>query len=232
MSTITPLHQFEIRYSAILNFPNVIRDIIAPYVKLASRINIENEGTHSERIVLGFDNEYYQIVVSWDRIFFRFEGDKDHLANNNSVVETPFFNLFGKIRDHHNFGEVRNILFVSFIIFPIEITEEILLEKFMAKYLVNTNKILVNPTDIGIVLDHNVDNKQISLNFGPYFGEKDLSKRKIIPTNPSVKEITNKLGLCLEFKYLNIVNSINFADYKEITKIEQEYYEKLKNHGI
>ena len=43
MNLITPIHQFEIRYSNILNFPLIARNAIAPFVKLANRINIDND---------------------------------------------------------------------------------------------------------------------------------------------------------------------------------------------
>lgn len=227
MSIIVPHHQFEIRYTTILDFPNVIRTPIAPFVKLAKRINIDNEGSHNERITIAFDDEYYQIIATWDRLIIRYEGDKENLPKNNSIIEEPFFNILGKIRELDNFGEINNILYYSFIIHPIEISKKELLQKFVVKYLNNTNKIIDHPTDVAVTLDKNSDSEQISLNFGPYIGEEDLKKRNITVKNPIITEIAKNLGLCCEFKFFNHVKTVSFADYKEITKTEKGFIQKI-----
>ena len=227
MSTIVPHHQFEVRYTTILDFSNVIRTPIAPFVKLAKRINIENEGSHNERITLAFDDEYYQIIVTWDRLIIRYEGDKDNLSKNNSIIDEPFFNILGKIKELDNFGEINNTLYYSFIIHQIDITKEELLKKFIAKYLINTQKILNDPTDVAVTLENKIGGTQITLNFGPYFGEDDLKKRNITVKNPIVNELAKSLGLCCEFKFHNLLKTISFADYKEITKTEKEYIQKI-----
>lgn len=227
MSTIVPHHQFEIRYTTILDFPNVIRTPIAPFVKLAKRINIDNEGSHNERITLAFDDEYYQIIITWDRIIIRYEGDKDNLSKNNSIIEEPFFNILGKIRDLDNFGEINNILYYSFIIHKLDIEKEELLKKFISKYLNSTPKIINNPTDVAVTLENNVGGKQITLTFGPYFGEDDLKKRNIIVKNPEVNELAKDMGICCEFKFHNLLKTVNFTDYKEITETEKGYIQKI-----
>jgi hypothetical protein len=220
---IAPHHQFEIRYTTILNFPNIIRTPLAPFIKFAKRINIDNEGSHNEKITLFFDDDYFQIIIAWDRIIFRFEGDKEDLSKNNSIVEEPFFNILSKIRQSDNFGEINNVLFYSFFIHSMEITEEELVKKFIGKYLTNTHKIVDNPSDIGITLDYNVGGKQISVNFGPYLGEEDLKKRNIVLKNPIVTSVAKDAGLCCEFKFFNLTKTVSFAEYKDISKTEKQY---------
>jgi hypothetical protein len=227
MPTLVPHHQFEIRYTTILNFPNVIRTTLAPFVKLAKRINIENEGIHNERITLAFDDEYYQIIVTWDRLIIRYEGDKENLSKNNSIIEEPFFNILGKIRELDNFGEINNLLYYSFIIHPMEISKKELLQNFTTKYLNNTNKIIDHTSDVAVILEKNSDSEQISLNFGPYFGEEDLKKRNIIVKHPLITEIAKNLGLCCEYKFFNHLKTVSFADYKEITKTENSLIQKI-----
>lgn len=224
---IVPHHQFEIRYTTILDFPLLIKTPLAPFVKLTKRINIDNEGSHNERITLFFDDDYFQIIISWDRIIFRFEGDKESLPKNNSIVEEPFFNILSKIKQHDNFGEINNLLYYSFFIQPMDITKDNLIKKFTSKYLVNYHKIIDNPTDVGITLDSNSNGKQTSINFGPYLGEEDLKKRNIIVKNPAVTEVSKGLGLCCEFKFFNLTKTISFSDYKDISKIEKQYIQKV-----
>ncbi len=227
MPIITPHHQFEIRYTAILDFPNIIRKPISPFVKFAKKITVDNEGSHNERITLSYDDEYFQIIINWDRIIFRFEGDKENLGKNNSIIEEPFFNIFKKIREQENFGEVNNILYYSFIINPIKIDHDNLLKKFLGKYLTNYQGIVEQPDDIAVTLEKKIDNKQINITFGPYFGDEDLKKRNIFVKNPVVTDISNDLGICLDFKILNITKTINFSDYKEITKLERNYVDRV-----
>jgi hypothetical protein len=227
MPIITPHHQFEIRYTAILDFPNIIRKPISPFVKFAKKITVDNEGSHNERITLSYDDEYYQIIINWDRIILRFEGDKENLGKNNSIIEEPFFNIFKKIREQDNFGEINNTLYYSFIINPIKIEHDELLRKFKSKYLTNYQNIVEQPTDIAVTLENKIENKQITITFGPYFGNEDLKKRNIFVKNPIVTNGENDLGICMDLKILNITKTVNFNDYKELTKIESNYLEKL-----
>ena len=64
MEFITPMHQFEIRYSNILDFPNVIGEAVAPFIKLSSKIKIDDEYSHKQQIVLDFELDFYIITLN------------------------------------------------------------------------------------------------------------------------------------------------------------------------
>jgi len=112
MNNFHPIHQFEIRYSNILNFTSTIRDTIAPFVRLADKISIDFENTVNERISLVFNNEKYHVSIMWDRILFKsIDMDVFQFSENNSLIEEPFFNIFKKVTEMSGFGDVRNFLF-------------------------------------------------------------------------------------------------------------------------
>ena len=66
MALIKSHHQIEIRFTPILNFDTLSKSIIAPYLKISSSFNIEEENSVRQRIILGFDSETYKIVFHWD----------------------------------------------------------------------------------------------------------------------------------------------------------------------
>ena len=110
-----PFHQFEIRYTKILNFQALIGEIIAPFAPMALDILLENENAIQLcRYTLLFPG--YSIIVTWDRVFIKYEGDLKVLTENNSIVEEPFFNLFNKIKESIFFGNVLNCLCVTIIV--------------------------------------------------------------------------------------------------------------------
>ena len=87
-STLIPYIQYEIRYSNILNFTGWVRDIVNPFVKVATSISLDAPNSHRERIILNFDDEYMQMFVTWDRIIFKSEGDMNTMARL-SLVRNP-----------------------------------------------------------------------------------------------------------------------------------------------
>ena len=139
----------------------------------------------------------------------------------------PFLTLYQKSRNRIIFGEINNILYYSFLIHPFEIDKDKLLKNFISKYLLNTKNIIEQPSDVGVTLDQNSDGKQMSLHFGPYFGEQELKKRNITIKNPIAIEVANNIGLCFEFKLFNSLKTISFHDYKEICKTEKQYIQKV-----
>ena len=229
MEVICPIHQFEIRYSNILNFPLIIRDAIAPFVQLASRISIDNENSHRERITLFFEEQHYQIVISWDRIYLKFENNGYFSLNeNNSIIEEPFFNLFQRISEMKGFGEIRNCLFFSLFVYPKKEDLDTIISNFTKKYLTrNSLTLLNNYSDIGVSVEKNDDKSQIFLNFGPYIGVDDLKKKNIDVKSVELQKKIECTGEMLEYKYFENNKNINFKLYKNIFKKQDEYIKKL-----
>ncbi|MDD3878139.1 MAG: hypothetical protein PHT69_16085 [Bacteroidales bacterium] len=227
MVTITPKHQFEIRYTNILNFPSVIQEALAPFVPMANNVHIDRENNLRARFFLNFDN--YQIIVSWDRILIVFEGDIKELALSNSIIEEPFFNLFEKIKKLSYFGNVLNCLFYTICISHTDFKKDEIIEKFISKNINQTgmNEFVSNPSDIAITLVKNIDAKQLTITYGPYLGESDLLNRNALPSSKEKLLNLDKLGLMAEIKIFEQIKSVSFTKYKEYLKHTLDYRDNL-----
>lgn len=232
MEILCPIHQFEIRYSNILNFPVVIRDTIAPFVKFANRISIDNENSHSERITLYFDDQNFLIIVSWDRILIKIENKEfNSLTLNNSIIEEPFFNLYSKISELNGFGETRNFLFYSIFINPINEKLDKIIANFTEKYLnKNSLSIFAPYNDIGLSFEKHSDSSQTYFNVGPYTGNNDFKKRNIEIKNSEILESVDCVGEIFEYKYFEITKTITFKKYKEIFSSQTNFINSLWKH--
>jgi len=223
-----PFHQFEIRYTKILNFQVLIKEAIAPFVQLAIDIIIENENAIQFcRYTLLFPG--YSITVTWDRVLFKYEGNLKVLTENNSIIEEPFFNLYNKIKEIATFGSVTNCLSATHIINHTEKEQAEIKKEFFGAYLNKTNieKIISNPSDVAIILEKNIDGKQITVQFGPYVGKADLQRRNILTQNQDIEKHLNTVGEMAEIKIFEILKSISFSKYKELIKMTIEYQESL-----
>ncbi len=229
MTIITPMHQFEVRYSSILDFPNVIGEALAPFIKLSSKVNIEHEYSHKQRIILQFAQDFYTITVSWDRIIIQTNGFSDGLNENNSIVENPFFDIIAKIKNLKAFGEINNILFFTMILNIKDKDLMVIKKNFYDKYFCSfAQGLLPSIEDSALVLEHHKDKYQIHLSIGPYSGAHDLKKRSITVSNPKVKkEEIESYGEMIEFKYYEELKTISFSKYKEISKIQNENISKI-----
>jgi hypothetical protein len=203
-------------------------EVISPFVPMALDIITENEKAVQHcRYTLLFQG--YSIIVTWDRVLIRYEGDLKVLTENNSIIEEPFFNLFDKIKNIGSFGNVLNCLCVTHIINHFDTVPTDINKDFIGDYLnkINIEKIITNPTDVSIILEKNTEGKQITLQFGPYVGIIDLQKRNIFPQNPDIEQHLNIVGEMAEIKILEMLKSISFAKYKELLKMTFEYQESL-----
>jgi len=223
-----PFHQFEIRYTKMPDFQSQIKYIIAYFVPMALDVVVENENSvHRCRYTLTFDD--YIIIVTWDRILIKYEGDIKGLNENNSIIEEPFFNLFNKISDIPTFGNVLNCLCASIFIRHLDVSQETAVRDFSSTFLrmENLSKIMNNPSDAAIILDKMIDSKQIILQYGPYLGIADLQKRNIIPQKDFIIEKLGSLGEMAEIKVFETLKNITFTKYKELFKLTEEYKNAL-----
>ncbi len=223
-----PFHQFEIRFTKILDFQASIKEVLAPFIPMAIDVIPENENVVQRcRYTLLFEG--FSIIVMWDRVFFRYEGDLDILVENNSIVEEPFFNLFSKIKELKSFGNVQNCLCATNFInhFNKDLTN--INNDFWARYLnkINLEKVVRNPTDVAIVLEKNTDGKQINVQFGPYLGMTDLQKRNISPQDENILKHVHEVGEMTEIKIFELLKLVSFAKYKELLKMTLEYQDAL-----
>lgn len=220
---LSPVHQFEIRFTTLLNFSNVVRPIVAPFAKLATRTIVDNENLISEKISLIFDDEFYQILILSDRIIFRSDRyDVNNLLQNNSFIEEPFFNIFNKIFELQDFGKITNVLFWSFYINtqPSKQFENVR-EEFKVKNFNADGYISFIPrlTDMAITLESKDEHgSQLSITTGPYIGIEDLTKRGLKVNDKALLVELANVGEIIEYKYFMITSKVNFSIYKELTK--------------
>jgi len=228
MSSITTVFQFEIRYNHILNFSQIARKILSPYVRLADSISIDKQNTIEERIILDFAEDNYKITVSWDRIIINGQGELNVYTNNNSPIETPFFNILESIKKLDEFGSILNILFVSNQINKIKIKENKLTNNFLSK-TINDNvcDILEKTTDASIILQNKDTYSEQTITFGPYFGLIDLNRRPLKPININSLGDLDFNGSFSEYKYYKSISKVKFDDFIKIVKDSNDIINKL-----
>jgi hypothetical protein len=227
MADITSVFQFEVRYNHILNFSQISRKILAPFVKIASSIKIENQNTIEERTVFNFDDENYFIIVGWDRILIKGQGDLAQYLEKNSAIETPFISIFNKIIELEEFGQVINLLLATNFIKKLDVEEEKLTQIFSEKTLSESSRnLLSSSSDVAITLEDNSEN-QINLSFGPYFGINDLMRRPLLPVNVDVLGEVDFNGVMVEIRNFKNSSSFSFKDFGELARRNLELKENV-----
>lgn len=205
----------------------MIQGAIAPFVPMALDVQIEKENTSNCRYILIFSG--FNIFLSVDRLIIRYEGDLKNLRDNNSIIESPFYSLFKKIKELPGFGSVRNCLCDSILINHTDKKQSEIVNAFVNKFLIkeNTEKIISKPTDICITLNKNIDDKLLSIQYGPYLGPDDLKTRCGLPQNSEILANLGKLGEMAEVKIFEILKDTSFAKYKDYIKLTLEYQKVL-----
>ncbi|PIX36412.1 MAG: hypothetical protein COZ21_08160 [Bacteroidetes bacterium CG_4_10_14_3_um_filter_31_20] len=227
MAITIPLHQFEIRYTKILNFSCLIQEAIAPFIPMALNVQVERENTVNCRYSLFFQG--YFIIITWDRILIIYEGEIKGLNESNSIIEEPFFNLYNKIKELKVFGNALNCLSNTIIINHTEKKQEDNIKDFCEKYLIKSNieKIISNPSDATIILEKKINEKQIILQYGPYNGIEDLNNRNVLPQSKDIITQLDKYGEMLDIKIFEPLKAISFLKYKEHLKMTLDYQNSL-----
>ncbi|MGE0562769.1 MAG: hypothetical protein AB7O47_13200 [Flavobacteriales bacterium] len=233
MELLVPAFQVEIRYNHILNFSQIAREILSPYVKLSQSIKIENQNTLHEKVILNFEEENYTITANWDRLIFRGQGSLEKYYANNSAIEMPFFSILEKFKELSVFGSVQNILIAVNFLTKIESNKEELLKLFKERYLTDaSNKILTQDyNDIAITLEKREENNELSISFGPYFGFNDLLTRHVLPVNlESIKQEMDFMGILIEYKCFEKCNDIDFSKFKSLMNSATKTANKIWKH--
>ncbi|RWY53882.1 hypothetical protein [Mucilaginibacter gilvus] len=211
MAIIQSFHQFEIRFTPILNFHILSRTIIAPYLTRTSSVNIENENLIKQRITLIFDSEGFNISLFWDRIIFQTSSNLKNLAESNSIVEEPFFSIFKKITSLDEFGNILNCLFN---IVTINVNADYKLENFKKVFLKDDLNEILPYKDVAITLNEIVNNNVTEVSFGPYVGIEDLTNRKIKYSLIHEEELRTAGGVFSDLKIVDEVDSVDFKTYQ------------------
>ena len=224
MALIKSHHQIEIRFTPILNFDTLSKSIIAPYLKISSSFNIEEENSVRQRITLGFDSETYKIVFHWDRLILTTSAPIDNFNKAGSIIEEPFFSILQKIIKLEEFGKVLNCLYYRVKVNSKDAYDN---SKFTKDFL-SKNTISILPfTDSGVVIEKIVNGETTNVSIGPYLGIIDVQKRGIKFAESERKELSKPGGIIADVKIFKIVDKVSFRDYQGITEEAEKIFESV-----
>lgn len=219
MNNICPLHQFEIRFTPILNFAAISKEIIGPYIQRTSTFQLENENTINEKLNLNFENDSYSIILWWDRLILRTTVGVNDLDKSNSIAQEPFFSIFDKLKSNTSFGKVNNTLFFTLSVNVKELKDvQESLNEITSRYLQSdvVEKILPEFNDTAVVLEKRNSKQEKTITFGPYQGINDFKKRNIEITQQNIKLLSGIVGTMIEYKVVSYeTTSIDFKFYKD-----------------
>src|SRR4051812_39699224 len=100
--------QFEIRYTAILDFASRYKSIVSPFLKL-STFSIQDLGMLEEHIQLGFTKDSFTLDLRWDRMIFTTQVKISNLYEKSGPTSS-YFEIFERLKALDSFGQVQNIL--------------------------------------------------------------------------------------------------------------------------
>lgn len=228
MSVVIPVFQFEVRYNYILNFLNFYRKLLSPYLRLSSSIKIENQNTLDERLHLNFEDEKYIIIIGWDRIVIRGQGDLKSYLSKNSPIEMPFFDILEKMTKSDEFGGVLNVLLAINFIKKLDGNRDDLFQDFISKSLkYDASKILGDATDAAIRLETKSSSGEESINFGPYFGKVDLKNKNLYPVDVDALGDIDFSGIMMEYRCLKKASSISFKEFIAMAENGSNKFDKI-----
>jgi len=221
---------FELRYTPILDFNNVYKPIVSPFLKLG-QFSIESAGSFEERIGLIFKNEKYQLDIRWDRMIFIAEGPRQDLKKTQGPL-FMFFDILSKIRDSPSFGTINNCLLSEINLKEVKGDNfNEIKENFKNKYLSSTATFNLPgfEEDVAVTLQFaDQTGKTFKLSYGPFYPEKNYADMKLVPiTNtppPGYKELN---GLLLDCLYFETTSDVNMEVFKRMNNFISSNTERI-----
>lgn len=229
MSSIYPLAQFEIRFSPILNFNSIIRELLSPYLRMASSFNFANQGKYEESIKINFEEEFYSIDCRWDRVVFVCQEDPSRFSKQNSTMKI-FWEIVEKITLMPTFGTLKHSLFVCYEIKVLDESQESIISKFKSKYFTKEiDRIMEAPNELAVILEMGTSTKATTLTFGPYTNE-DNKKHNLFPyDSPGLTEITGKFGMLIKYHVFEELKKIDLHLFKNLLESQKKYSANFDN---
>jgi len=209
--------QFEVRYTPILNFHEINRRILSPFLKLAeASINSDENG---EYIVLIFKEERFFIDCRWDRIIFVNELERDDLTKEDGPLQ-QFYNILDRYKKSDSFGKITEMILASWSLNESEESFVDTVKGFKMRYLSsNIPMEFYNPTDIAITLEVNEKIRVHKITFGPFNGMKDLERFKIFSTSRSnLIEYSKKSGIIFELVDIHKTIDVSLEAFSKMLK--------------
>lgn len=230
VEVFNPFFQIEVRYTPILNFASYSHKVLAPYVKLSTKVSVDKENTLREAIQLIFEEDKYTIAATLDRIWLRGQGRLEEMVDEGSAMNQIFIPLLKDIKAIETFGKIENYLLLALtIMFKEKGAKEKLVSDFKDRFITkNAREILADISDIGIILEDRREEREDSITFGPYLGPEDLLKRSLKPTFEITEIDLDRIGQMLEIKLFRKGNKFDSDQFEELVSQYKEYYVKFK----
>lgn len=230
MDEIVPVFQLEIRYNHLLNFSEIGKELLTPFARLTSTVDIQNLNLVNERIHLTFGEDNYVIIVSGDRILLKGQHPIEYYTSKNSPVDTPFLQILEKLKEVKEFGSVLNALYAVIKVKPINKDTSEIVNDFNDKFLTKEALIFGGITDCAISLEDISSDKsnQTFLKYGLYNGVSDLRKQQLLqPVNFLALENVDTNGVMLEYKQYKEMKSFSKLDFINFVDKSNEVTSKL-----
>ncbi|CAN5367332.1 hypothetical protein BH23BAC1_BH23BAC1_20490 [soil metagenome] len=219
--------QFEIRYTEILDFEYIYKEIFSPYLKFATA-NISNRGTYEEFIVLTFTDESTFIDCRKDRIIFVFDDKRENVFNPNGLTFN-FFSILKTLTEQKSFGKITNVIFGEWSIFESKGSQSEIRSRFRERYLLNLPVISdYKVDDLSVISNYKFDSKIINIAFGPYNPEHDINKYNLRP--PKVKQnfdLQEKNGLLIAAVASTAAISADVTTFKRLSRTLNELTKQI-----
>lgn len=200
MTYVYPLTQFEVRYTQILNFTQLNRGTLSPYLRLAKSFNVINQGRLEESIRLNFDDDLFFIECRWDRIIFAAEIEPAKLLQANTTSLKTFWEIVKQFSESSSFGSFTHYIFLLYEINILDLPIEAILQKFKSQYLSSQIDNILESDDAAITLEKDNSKKVTTITFGPYTN-KDNTKHNLFQFNSSnIESVANKNGTLLRYQ--------------------------------
>ena len=223
-----PKISFEIRYTYILNFDSMIREVASPFIKFASAFSFTNPNSYADGIKLEFEEDLFSIEIRWDRIILLTQSNLDRLGDPNDSTNI-MFELFEKITESLSFGTTINYL--CQVVF-VEINDKNFQENVIAfkdQYL-NNNNAFENISDIRLTLEKSEEkDKKYRIDFGPFL-PKDIERHGLIPfeniENNPFKELRSNFGIIKDVKLMEQLSKVDQSSLRnaiEEIKLKKDF---------
>jgi hypothetical protein len=197
-------------------------------VKFTTSIKVDNQGTINERIILNFEEENFNVIVSWDRIIIKGQGNIKLFTHDNSVMESVFFDILNKIETIDEFDKISNVLLVVTYLHEKKHDDSGLIKYFEENYISKkATSLLDECNDLALTVEENLENSNTSVSFGPYYGPLELVQRPLSPINPNNLDDFKFEGIMVEYKKMKRVKEFSFSDFVSMQKESYKVFEDL-----
>lgn len=225
---IVPKLQFQVKYTHIMSFKDIIRNELASYIKLADAFGISNENTYEEAIKFDFHTSQISVECTWDNILLTAEGVFENFNSNINQFEI-FFKILESIKENKNFDRVKSFVYVLNAVKGNE-KDNISIEqnKIMNNYINgNIGDLLPQWNDFALTIEKKKEDGFESVNLGP-FDQSDIKKHDLLPFKSTqlIDELKNGQTM-LQHRILTVTDEVNPKVIRDLLNKSASILEKI-----